>query len=28
MKNKLVKNCLNKIEKFDITKLVKKIEKI
>lgn len=28
MKNKLVKNCLNKIEKFDITKLIKKIEKI
>ena len=28
MKNKLVKNCLNKIDKFDITKLVKKIEKI
>lgn len=28
MKNKLVKNCLNKIEKLDITKLVKKIEKI
>ena len=28
MKNKLVKNCLNKIEKLDITKLIKKIEKI
>ena len=28
MKNKLVKNCLNKIEKLDITKLVKKIENI
>ena len=28
MKNKIVKNCLNKIEKFDITKLIKKIEKI
>ena len=28
MKNKLVKNCLNKIEKLDITKLVKKIDNI
>lgn len=28
MKNKLVKNCLNKIEKFDIIKLIKKIENV
>ena len=28
MKNKLVKNCLNKIEKLDITKLVNKINKL
>lgn len=28
MKNRLVKNCLNKIEKLDITKLIRKIEKL
>lgn len=28
MKNRLVKNCLNKIEKLDITKLIRKIDKL